>query len=250
MTTQTTLGRRVALAAVYGERYVVSLILLGLAAHRLHGLVTATGAERAEIQAAPFSTVIREIVWSQLTAYCGLLLLVGRRVRALPEKVVDIVLPMATTFFYVAYNVVPWLPAGLRRNLCAPEWQGTLATASLVLNLAGLWIAMWAAVYLGRSFGVLIEVRQVVLEGVYKWVRHPMYSGYLLLLVGLILGNFSVAYWILVPLHIGLTIYRARLEENRLAACSVEYAAYRKQTGFLFPRLFRAEEPADAKVER
>jgi len=239
MTSRKTLGRGAALVAVYGERYVVSIIFLCLAADRMHRLITASGAERAAIEAAPFTTIIRQIIWAQLYVYWGLLLLLGRRVTGLPERFHDILLPLATTFFYLAYGVTPWLPHWLAQSLCPPNWHSACASLSLILNLLGLWIAVWAAVYLGRSFGVLIEVRQVVLEGAYKWVRHPMYSGYVFFLAGFALANFSLAYFILVPLHIGLLLYRARLEESRLAESSAEYEAYRKRTGFIFPRLFR-----------
>lgn len=237
MTTRMTLGRRAALAAVYGERYLVSIIFLGLAAHRLHGLVTASGAERAAIQAAPFTMIIREVIWVQLYVYWGALLLLGRRVTALPEKFSEVLLPIAGTFFFLAYSTVPWFPAWFGRSWCPPAWLGPCATLGLVLNLAGMWMVVWAAVHLGRSFGVLVEVRQLVLEGAYKWVRHPMYSGDVLLLIGIALANFSPAYFLLVPVHIGLLLYRARLEEHRLAACSAEYAEYRRRTGFIFPRI-------------
>ncbi|MDR3377491.1 MAG: isoprenylcysteine carboxylmethyltransferase family protein [Verrucomicrobiae bacterium] len=239
MSQRTSWGRRAAAVAVYGERYVVSIIFLCLAAYYLHRLLHATGSDRAAIQAAPFTTVIRQVIWIQLYVYWGLLLLLGRRVTALPERFSDVLLPLATTFFYLAYNVIPWLPAWCRQNLCPAGWQSACASASLVMTLGGLWIAMWAAVHLGRSFGVLVEVRQVVLEGAYKWVRHPMYAGYAVLLTGFALANFTVAHFILVPLHIGLLLYRARLEELRLAASSPSYEAYRRQTGFIFPRLRR-----------
>jgi protein-S-isoprenylcysteine O-methyltransferase Ste14 len=160
-------------------------------------------------------------------------------VTGLPERFQDVLVPLATTFFYLAYGIMPWLPPWLGRSLCPADWQAPCAAAGLVLNFVGLWIAVWAAVYLGRSFGVLIEVRQVVLDGAYKWVRHPMYSGYVFFLTGFALANFSPAYFILVPLHIGLLLYRARLEEQRLAAASPQYEEYRRRTGFIFPRLFR-----------
>jgi len=46
----------------------------------------------------------------------------------------------------------------------------------------------------------------------------------------------SLAGFMLVPLHMGLLLYRARLEETRLAARSPEYEAYRRRTGFIFPK--------------
>jgi len=120
--------------------------------------------------------------------------------------------------------------------LCPVAWQAPSVAVGLFLNLLGIWIAIWGAIYLGRSFGVLIEVRQVVLDGAYRRMRHPMYAGYICLLAGFALANFSLAYFILVPLHVFLLLYRARLEETRLAAASPEYQAYCQRTGFIFPK--------------
>ena len=237
MTTRITLGRRAGLAAIYVERYGVSLVFLCLAGFRVHRLLTLSGPERAEIEAAPLVGVLRQVIWVQLYAYVGLLLLLGRRVTAPPQKIADVLVPLGTTFFNLTYTAVPWLPAWLKQSFCSANWQAACVTAGLLLNLLGLWIAIWAAVSLGRSFGVLIEVRTVVLTGAYRWMRHPMYAGYVLFLAGFALANFSVAYFILVPLHIFLLLYRARLEETRLAERSPQYQAYQQRTGFIFPKL-------------
>lgn len=234
-----TLGRRAALAAVYFERYGVSLIFLCLAGIRVHQILHLRDAQRSGMDDSPVIEVIRQLIWVQLYLYSGLLLLIGRRVATPPQKARDVLLPLATTFFYLAYYAVPWFPAWLKQSLYPAGWQASCVGAGLLLMLVGLWIAIWAAVYLGRSFGVLIEVRKVVLEGAYRWIRHPMYAGYLCFLIGFALANFSPAFFILIPLHIGLLLYRARLEEERLAACSPEYAEYRKRTGFVFPKFQR-----------
>jgi protein-S-isoprenylcysteine O-methyltransferase Ste14 len=60
------------------------------------------------------------------------------------------------------------------------------------------------------------------------------------MLTGLALANFSAAYFILVPIHIALLLYRARLEELRLSEHSTEYREYRKRTGFIFPKFRRS----------
>lgn len=231
----TILGRRTALAAVYLERYGVSLVFLYLAGLRVHHLLHFGRAERSALEASPVE-VIRQLIWVQLYLYTGILLLIGRRVATPPQRARDILLPLATTFFYLAYYAVPWFPAWLKQSVYPAGWQTPCVWGGLLLMLAGLWIAVWAAVHLGRSFGVLIEVRKVVLEGAYRWIRHPMYAGYLSFLTGFALANFSLAYFILIPLHMALLLYRARLEEARLAASSPEYAEYRKRTGFIFPK--------------
>jgi len=234
--TTATLGRRAAWAAVYGERYIGSLVFLCLAGFRLHRLLHAGGAERAELAAAPITKIIGEVVWVQLYVYFGLLLLVGRRVQSPPRKVSDVFIPLGTTFFYLAYYTIPWFPGWLKQSVCPAGWRTACVITGEGLTLIGLWLSIWAAVYLGRSFGVLIEVRKVVVAGAYRWMRHPMYSGYVCFLAGFALANFSPAVWLLVPLHVALLLYRARLEESRLAEESPEYRAYCQRTGFIFPK--------------
>jgi protein-S-isoprenylcysteine O-methyltransferase Ste14 len=236
MTTGANLNRRVAQAAVFLERYALSLAFLAMAGVRLHHLIALDPAERAAIAAAPLVEVLRQVIWVQLYIYVGLMLLLGRRVTVPPRSFADLILPLATTFFNLAYSAVPAFPAGLTASLCPPGWQVAGAVAGFMLNLAGLLISIWAAVCLGRSFSVWIEVRKVVLEGAYRRVRHPMYLGYLCFLAGVALANFSAAYLGLVILHTALLLYRARLEEKRLAEASPEYQEYCKHSGFIFPR--------------
>ena len=84
------LGRRTALAAVYLERYGVSLVFLYLAGTRVYTLLHFSGAEASPVE------VIRQLIWVQLYLYTGILLLIGRRVATLPQKARDILLPLAT----------------------------------------------------------------------------------------------------------------------------------------------------------
>jgi protein-S-isoprenylcysteine O-methyltransferase Ste14 len=93
--------------------------------------------------------------------------------------------------------------------------------------------------YLGRSFGIFVSVREIVLRGPYHYVRHPIYLGYIFIWAGLVLANRSVAIVILVAIHTALLIYRARLEEEMLAEASPAYREYMTHTGFLFPKLRR-----------
>jgi protein-S-isoprenylcysteine O-methyltransferase Ste14 len=69
-------------------------------------------------------------------------------------------------------------------------WQRTLATglAADAIALAGLAVMLWARVVLGRNWSadvVLKEGHELVTRGPYRWVRHPIYSGLLLLALGL-----------------------------------------------------------------
>jgi protein-S-isoprenylcysteine O-methyltransferase Ste14 len=236
-----TLSRRTALTAVYAERYLLSLVYLGYAGYEFHklwlvwlGPASNSGAVAVE--------VARHIIALLLNFFVGVLLLLGRRAAVAPQNLRDILIPLAGSFFYLTYNTTPWFPAWLRKSLCSPDWQGPLTVTGLFLGLLGPAVATWAVLYLGRSFGVFVVVRKVVLDGPYQWVRHPIYLGYVCMLAGLVLVNFSAAYFILVPIHFGLLLYRAHLEEVRLSEHSAEYREYMKRAGFIFPR-FRRPAP-------
>jgi len=231
-----TLSRRAALAAVYAERYGLSLVYLCLAGNEFHQLwliwLGPAGASNAEAVAAA-----RHVIALLLNFFVGMLLLLGRRADVPPQNLRDIFIPLAASFFNLTYNATRWCPALLLKSLCSPDWQTSLTVAGLFLGLLGPAVAVWAVLHLGRSFGVFVVVRKVILDGPYRWVRHPIYAGYLCMLAGLVLVNFSAAYLILVPMHIALLLYRARLEEARLSEYSADYREYLKRTGFIFPRL-------------
>lgn len=240
-TPQTTLGRGLALAAVYLERYGLSVIFFCLAGMRIHQIMVFGPKEHAEVQAAPLMGILREVIWVQMYVCVGLLLLVGRRVMSPPKKIEDLVIPLGATFFNLSYIAVAWLPPVFQKNLAPVNWQMSLIVVGSLFNLLGLWIAVWGAIHLGRSFGILIEVRKVVLEGAYRWIRHPMYVGHIGFIIGFAIANFSLAFFILVPAHIILLLYRARLEEAKLVEFSPAYAEYQKRTGFIFPKFGRTE---------
>jgi protein-S-isoprenylcysteine O-methyltransferase Ste14 len=233
-------SNKAAMLAVFTERYVLSLVFLCSAWFEFHilwiGWPNQPGTENAA-----FVEIGRHVNRLMMDLFIGSLLLLGRRVAVPPRKLKNILVPLATTFFYLMYDTVPWFPASLQKSLCPAGWQVPLAVAGLVLGvIIGPVVAMWGILYLGRSFGIFVMVRKVVLGGPYHWVRHPMYLGWICICAGLVLTNFSGACFILVAIHIFLLVYRARLEEAQLAEYSPEYREYMKRTGFIFPRLRRA----------
>ena len=58
--------------------------------------------------------------------------------------------------------------------------------------MVGLAVQVAGKAVLGRSFGAVAANRGVVTAGPYRWVRHPIYLGYLISHAGFILTNFSV----------------------------------------------------------
>lgn len=108
--------------------------------------------------------------------------------------------------------------------------------ASLLIFLGDV-IALWALLYLRRSFSIMTEVRELQVRGPYRWIRHPMYLGEILATIGFCLLKFSWFNIGLTCLFIFLLTLRAKIEENKILKYYPEYIDYQKQTGCLFPAL-------------
>lgn len=76
-------------------------------------------------------------------------------------------------------------------------------------------------------------------DGLYKWIRHPIYSGLILTTLGIALEVASVWKLLLVAGLIGLFNYKAKWEETFLLQRYPEYRAYMTKTGRFLPRLNR-----------
>lgn len=109
---------------------------------------------------------------------------------------------------------------------CPPALPAGFMIAAMVLGALSL-------LNLGRSFGILIAVRQVKTQGLYRLVRHPMYLSEILWRIGYVAGNL---YWPNVVIFLassGCYVYRAILEERFLAR-TPEYREYMRTVRYRF----------------
>lgn len=115
--------------------------------------------------------------------------------------------------------------------------------ATLVMLLAGLILRWSAVISLGKSFSsnVAIHATQTVRKtGLYRWVRHPSYSGLLLCFfaVGLHTRNWISLLIIAAPTTAAL-LYRIYVEEIALReGFGQEYVEYSRQTKRLIPGIY------------
>lgn len=115
--------------------------------------------------------------------------------------------------------------------------------AGVVVIWLGLATRVWAIAALGGAFRTTVEVdpgQAVVSTGPYKWIRHPSYTGLLLILAGfgLALGNWlSLAACLVVPLP--AIVRRIEVEEAELnRVLGDAYRTYQSKTTRLVPRLW------------
>jgi protein-S-isoprenylcysteine O-methyltransferase Ste14 len=221
--------------ALITERFVLSIVFFCLGAHELMKAreiwIYEPHTQANLLQAGNHMVLMFTGFFS-----CPLLLL-ARRAAVSPSKFKLVFVPLLTTFFSLLYFAIEKLPDTARANLAPATLQTPLLLGGLTLILLGHLIAFWGILFLGRSFGVVVAVRKIVLSGPYRWVRHPMYLGWVIFCAGIAIANFSIAFFIVVTIHIALLVYRARLEESELADFSPEYREYKERTGFIFPRL-------------
>lgn len=111
----------------------------------------------------------------------------------------------------------------------------------LAVFFAGLALAIWARLYIGRNWGSPMSQKaepELVTTGPYRWIRHPIYSGLILAMV-----STAVAvnwYWLVVAgLLGGYFVYSAFMEERYLASQLPDaYPAYQRSTKMLVPFVF------------
>ena len=144
---------------------------------------------------------------------------------------------LATTFLLL---LSPWLRAGPLGRRFVPG-SAALNGVGIALTLGGILLCVWARVCLGKYWSdkVVLKVdHELVRSGPYAYLRHPIYSGVLLGIVGTAL---AVGEWrCIVALMVMGTNYfvKARREERVLAGGFGEtYAEYKRRTGFFLPRL-------------
>jgi protein-S-isoprenylcysteine O-methyltransferase Ste14 len=122
---------------------------------------------------------------------------------------------------------------------------GSLAVHSPVLGaigtvvfVSGIALAIWARVQLGRNWGMPMTQKaepELITSGPYRFVRHPIYSGLLVGLLGTALVTNLVGLIIVVILG-GYFYYSASVEEkNLIATFPAAYPAYRSATKMLIP---------------
>jgi protein-S-isoprenylcysteine O-methyltransferase Ste14 len=116
-----------------------------------------------------------------------------------------------------------------------------LEAVGLALLVAGLGVAVWARVNLGRNWGTPMSEKvdaELVTTGPYRLVRHPIYSGLIIALIGTAL---TVAPILLlgVALLCGYFVWSATAEERTMLRLFPDrYGSYQQRTRMLVPFLF------------
>ena len=113
-----------------------------------------------------------------------------------------------------------------------------LLALGLVLFFAGLGLAVWARLYIGRNWGMPMSQKQdpeLVTTGPYSKVRHPIYTGIISAMIGTALA-LSLLWLTVAAILGGYFIFSATREEKYMASqFPATYPAYKRTTRMLIP---------------
>ncbi|MGH7073554.1 MAG: methyltransferase family protein [Stellaceae bacterium] len=123
---------------------------------------------------------------------------------------------------------------GYQRAIDAVPAIGILGDVLCALGIA---VAIWARLSLGRNWGMpmtLKENPELVTRGPYAYVRHPIYSG---ILLGVLGSSLVILAWIAALIVLsGYFVYSAKKEERLMRAQFPDrYPAYMRRTKMLIP---------------
>jgi len=135
----------------------------------------------------------------------------------------------------IIYWFSPWIDDW---NIMIPSWIRWLGVLTMFCGNIGF---LWAHQALGKNWSPVLEIQegqQLVTQGPYRWIRHPMYGALFLIHLGIGMmtanGLVAPAFWGAV-----LTMYFLRVspEEKMMRQFFGEaYRAYMEKTGRLGPR--------------
>jgi protein-S-isoprenylcysteine O-methyltransferase Ste14 len=104
--------------------------------------------------------------------------------------------------------------------------------------MLGLFVQIAAKVSLGKSFGLIAANRGVKSSGPYRFLRHPMYAGYTITHIGILLSFPSVRNAMLYGIAFGFQVLRI-LREERVLVQDPEYRALAARVRYrLLPGIF------------
>jgi protein-S-isoprenylcysteine O-methyltransferase Ste14 len=102
-----------------------------------------------------------------------------------------------------------------------------------LIAVPGIVLTCISMVYLRGSFSILPSIRQLVTTGPYRYIRHPIYFGEFLYVLGIMLLAFNILSILFFAALIALLMARIRVEERKLMA-EPDYLGYAKSVKYRF----------------
>jgi protein-S-isoprenylcysteine O-methyltransferase Ste14 len=116
--------------------------------------------------------------------------------------------------------------------------SAVLGWAAAVLSVIGVGFAIWARVHLGRNWSprpAVKEHHELITTGPYAYVRHPIYTGLILMALGMALTGSIWGIGVFIIASFTLILRIGKEEKIMLELFPNEYSEYQKRTKRLVP---------------
>jgi protein-S-isoprenylcysteine O-methyltransferase Ste14 len=144
----------------------------------------------------------------------------------------DIVLVCIQLVLFIVYTFpVAW----------SLEFFSWIKTIGLVLAIFGFIVVALALLQLNKNLSPFPTPKDsaiLIQNGLYTWVRHPIYSGIIILFVGY--GIYQDSFFkLVITMFVWVLFYfKTQYEELQLQRKFTEYRVYKSKVGRFFPNLF------------
>ncbi len=119
-----------------------------------------------------------------------------------------------------------------------PVTQPDAWPPAAALMIIGTIVAAWSLRSLGTSFSLLPQARNVVADGPYAYLRHPMYAGGILITLGELWLRWSPLAILVCAVAVLAQLVRIQMEERLLENQFPSYRSYRARTSALIPGIY------------
>ena len=113
--------------------------------------------------------------------------------------------------------------------------------AGLLLTALGIGISIWARLSLGSNWSGAVTLKddhELIRRGLYRWIRHPIYTGILLGMIGTAMIRGHLRGWLGFIVALGTFYFKARREESFLRKEFGEgFEEHTRGTGMFLPKL-------------
>ena len=136
------------------------------------------------------------------------------------------------------FNLIPRFMSGWLAERLTPE-STPVVLGGAVLTAAGMLFSVWARLTLGRNWSGTVTIKQdheLIQRGPYRIVRHPIYTGMLLAMLGTAFIYGIARCFVGVPI-VGLAFWlKVQIEERFMVQqFGAQYVHYRQQVRALIP---------------
>lgn len=153
-----------------------------------------------------------------------------------PWQRLEHVIPIVIGFMFIYNGHFAW---SFLADHIVPQNE-SVSIAGLLLTAGGLVFAVWARIALGANWSGTVTIKtdhNLIRRGPYKWIRHPIYTGLLISVVGTVLLQGEVRSFFGFAIILFALYRKARREERFLSEEFGEsFAEHSKHTGMFLPR--------------